>query len=114
MLDFLKLEKTTANIDLITGLGNAECLFQDLEGRTGILQFDAVFADIVDIFSTTPVDKSDLPMETPAVVPAVAAAANIAPRADEAAATKSDEPGIELEEDGIDDFDMSFLELEVV
>jgi hypothetical protein len=60
MLDFLKMEKTKNNIDLIMGLGNAQCLFQDLAGRVGVLQFDAVFADIIDIFSTTPVDASDL------------------------------------------------------
>ncbi|MCL1832425.1 MAG: ATP-binding protein, partial [Oscillospiraceae bacterium] len=60
MLDFLKMECTKNNIDMIMGLGNGECLFQDLAGRVGKLQFDAVFADIIDIFSTTPVDTSEL------------------------------------------------------
>jgi hypothetical protein len=60
MLDFLKLEKTKNNIELIMGLGNAQCLFQDLAGRVGVLQFDAVFSDIIDLFSTTPIDASEL------------------------------------------------------
>jgi len=66
MLDFLKLEKTQANIDLIMNLGNAQCLFQDLNGRAGFLRFDAVFGDIIDVFSTTPIDKSELRIAEPA------------------------------------------------
>jgi hypothetical protein len=66
MLDFLKLEKTANNIDLIMNLGNAECLFQDLSGRVGVLQFDAVFEDIIELFSTTPVDASQAREEVPA------------------------------------------------
>ena len=63
MLDFLKLEKTDDNIRIITELENAQCLFQDLNGRTGILNFDAVFQDIIDLFSTTPVDASSTIVE---------------------------------------------------
>jgi len=56
---------------LIMGLENAQCLFQDLYGRVGVLQFDAVFGDIIDIFSTTPVDASELKEEAeiPAEIP---------------------------------------------
>lgn len=61
MLDFLRLEKTETNINLLTKLGNAQCLFQDLNGRVGVLQFDAVFSDLIQVFSTTPVDISTLP-----------------------------------------------------
>lgn len=61
MLDFMRLEKTEANIRTITNLKNAQCLFQDLNGRVGVLQFDAVFADLIKVFSTTPVDISALP-----------------------------------------------------
>lgn len=60
MLDFLKLEKTKDNIQLIMSLGNAQCLFQDLNGRVGVLKFDAVFDDLIKIFSTTPVDASSI------------------------------------------------------
>lgn len=63
MLDFLKLEKTDDNIRIITELENAQCLFQDLNGRTGILNFDAVFQDIIELFSTTPVDASSTIVE---------------------------------------------------
>ena len=69
MLDFLKLEKTDDNIRLITELENAQCLFQDLNGRTGILNFDAVFQDIIDLFSTTPVDASSTAVESISEVP---------------------------------------------
>ena len=58
MLDFMKLENTQVNIDLLTSLKNAQCLMQDLNGRVGLLQFDAVFQDLIDVFSTTPVDAS--------------------------------------------------------
>lgn len=60
MLDFLKLEKTKDNIQLIMSLRNAQCLFQDLNGRVGVLKFDAVFDDLIKIFSTTPVDASSI------------------------------------------------------
>ena len=60
MLDFLKLEKTKDNIQLIMSLGNAQCLFQDLNGRVGVLKFDAVFDDLIKVFSTTPVDASSI------------------------------------------------------
>ncbi|WP_101698698.1 ATP-binding protein [Clostridium minihomine] len=65
MLDFLKMEKTPSNIQLLNSLGNAQCLFQDLNGRVGILQFDAVFQDLIDVFSTTPVDAKNLKIEQP-------------------------------------------------
>lgn len=58
MLDFLNLEKTPSNIDLIMGLGNAQCLFQDRQGHVGVLKFDAVFSDLIEVFSTTPVDAT--------------------------------------------------------
>ena len=60
MLDFLKLEKTKDNIQLIMSLTNAQCLFQDLNGRVGVLKFDAVFDDLIKVFSTTPIDASSI------------------------------------------------------
>lgn len=54
MLDFLRLENTQENRAKLMCLGNGECLFQDLYGRVGKLKFDAVFQDIIDVFSTTP------------------------------------------------------------
>lgn len=60
MLDFLKIEKTKDNIQLIMSLGNAQCLFQDLNGRVGVLKFDAVFDDLIKVFSTTPIDASNV------------------------------------------------------
>lgn len=70
MLDFMKMEKTKSNLELMMTLGDPdnpdekekrrpECLFQDRNGRVGILTFDAVFDDLIDVFGTTPVDASE-------------------------------------------------------
>lgn len=59
MLEYLNLELTKENIELIRSLGNGQCLFQDLQGRVGVLAFDAVFSDLIEVFSTTPVDESE-------------------------------------------------------
>lgn len=65
MLDYLNLENTDYNIEVLKKLGNGECLFQDLDGHVGKLKFDAVFQDIIDVFSTTPKteDEADLYQE---------------------------------------------------
>lgn len=73
MLDFLRLEKTPTNIELIMGLKNGQCFFQDLNGRVGILQFDAVFEDLIQVFSTTPVDIATLKTDETPEIPAPAA-----------------------------------------
>ena len=54
MLKYLNLEITKENVNMIHTLENAQCVFRDLNGRVGLLKFDAVFQDIIDIFSTTP------------------------------------------------------------
>lgn len=51
---FMNIEPSVSNKETIKSLGNAECLFQDLDGHVGILHFDAVFQDIIDVFNTTP------------------------------------------------------------
>ena len=59
MLEYLSLENTKENRELIKALGNAECLFQDMNGRVGVLKFDAVFQDIINVFNTTPKTKEE-------------------------------------------------------
>lgn len=54
MIDYLGLENTEKNREKIKSLENGSCLFQDLNGHVGELKFDAVFQDIIDVFSTTP------------------------------------------------------------
>lgn len=54
MCDYMGLAPTVANKETFKNLGNGECLFQDLDGHVGILKFDAVFQDLIDVFSTTP------------------------------------------------------------
>ncbi len=64
MLDFLKLERTKANYELLMGLQNRECLFSDLNGRVGKLEFDAVFSDLIEVFGTTPTDENEIDNNT--------------------------------------------------
>lgn len=67
MCEYLGLEATEENKKTIMNLRNGECMFQDLDKRVGILQFDAVFQDIIDVFSTTPKAKeNDVEMKAPA------------------------------------------------
>lgn len=54
MCKYMGLEATASNRDTLKNLRNGECLFQDLDGHIGVLKFDAVFQDLIDVFSTTP------------------------------------------------------------
>ena len=54
MCEYLKIDVSKQNITQIMGLENAECMFRDLDGRVGKLKFDAVFADVIKCFNTTP------------------------------------------------------------
>ena len=57
MCEYMDLEATQENKEVLKNLKNGECLFQDLDRHIGILRFDAVFQDIIDLFSTTPKAK---------------------------------------------------------
>jgi len=59
MLEYMNMEITPENREMIMTLGNGQCVFQDLFGRVGVLQFDAVFEDIIDAFSTTPISRAE-------------------------------------------------------
>lgn len=61
MLDYLGLENTEDNRGTVKNLENGTCLFQDLSGHVGILHFDAVFQDIIDVFKTTPTTETETP-----------------------------------------------------
>lgn len=55
VLEFLDLEITDENIDTVRNLETGECLFQDLEGRVGILNIDVVFEHLKKkAFNTNP------------------------------------------------------------
>lgn len=60
MCEYMNLEPTQENREVLRNLGNGECLFQDLDRHVGILKFDAVFRDIIDVFSTTPKTRDDM------------------------------------------------------
>lgn len=57
ILDFVELEDTSNNREMISKLPNGTCLFKDLDDRIGILKFEAVFQHIIDAFDTTPVEE---------------------------------------------------------
>lgn len=82
MCEYMGLEPTPGNKETIKELQNGECLFQDLEGHVGILQFDAVFQDLIDVFSTTPKEKETNDIEKtsekniPEILPAAAVQQN--------------------------------------
>lgn len=59
VLEFLNLEISEDNIDEVRNLANAECLFQDLDGRVGKLKFDVVFEHLIEAFKTTPTKKKE-------------------------------------------------------
>lgn len=55
ILEFLNLDDTEENIEIIKNLGNGECVFQDLDGRVGKLKFDAVHRHLIEkAFNTNP------------------------------------------------------------
>jgi hypothetical protein len=54
LLDYIGLEATSENLLKIKNLKSGECFFKDVYGRVGVLEFDAVFQDLIDVFSTTP------------------------------------------------------------
>lgn len=75
MCSYMGLDITEENKDIFKRLRNGQCMFMDLDGHVGVLQFDAVFQDIIEVFSTTPVPDEkkthDEPKETVEDVPEV-------------------------------------------
>lgn len=53
-LEYLGLEVTEENMNVIKGLENGISLFQDLDGRTGVVAIDAVFEEYINAFDTKP------------------------------------------------------------
>ena len=58
MCEYMGIASTPENQEELMGLRNAECMFRDLDGHVGKLEFDAVFQDFIDIFSTTPTQET--------------------------------------------------------
>ena len=59
LLEYIGLEITPENMAIIQNLHSGQCLFKDMYNRVGVLQFDAVFQDIIDVFSTTPKEDEE-------------------------------------------------------
>ncbi|HEF0384067.1 TPA: ATP-binding protein [Clostridium perfringens] len=56
MLEFMNKSVTEENIKMLMELENRQAVFQDLDGRVGVIEFDAVFEQFIECFSTTPED----------------------------------------------------------
>lgn len=54
ILDFLNLEDHEGNRGLIRELGNGQCLMQDADGRTAIMQVDSWSEEMREAFDTNP------------------------------------------------------------
>lgn len=59
MCEYMGMKPTPMNKGAFKSLRNGECIFQDLDGHVGKLKFDAVFQDLIDVFSTTPKAKTN-------------------------------------------------------
>lgn len=61
MLDYLNLPKTEININRLKNLKRGECLFQDIYGRSAVIQINPVFVDLLDAFdsSTSSVEERE-------------------------------------------------------
>ncbi|WP_223882013.1 ATP-binding protein [Niallia endozanthoxylica] len=53
MLEFLNLPQTNTNINRIRNMSKGNCLFQDIYGRSAIIQIDPVFADLAKAFDSS-------------------------------------------------------------
>ncbi|WP_034430046.1 ATP-binding protein [Caldisalinibacter kiritimatiensis] len=53
------IEPTEENKEILSSLENGMCLFQDLEGRTGVVAIDAVFEEYINAFKTGAEDKEE-------------------------------------------------------
>ena len=51
---FMGLEYTEANVELLRGLENGECLYCDIYGVCGVIYIDYVFEEFLRAFDTRP------------------------------------------------------------
>lgn len=60
MLEFMKMEQSEENIEMILKLENRQAIFQDLDGRVEKITFDAIFDVFIETFNTKPKDTANL------------------------------------------------------
>jgi hypothetical protein len=53
MLEYLNLPQTRSNIEKIRSMSKGKCLFQDIYGRTAIIQVDPIFSDLATAFDSS-------------------------------------------------------------
>lgn len=53
MLEFLNLPQTKGNVEKIRSLTKGKCLFQDIYGRTAVIQIDPIFSDLETAFDSS-------------------------------------------------------------
>mgnify|MGYP000874965882 CR=1 FL=1 len=59
MLEYLNLPQTRANIEKIRSMSKGKCLFQDIYGRTAIVQIDPIFSDLATAFDSSTSTKEE-------------------------------------------------------
>lgn len=60
ILEFMKMEESEENIEMILKLENGQAIFQDLDGRVEKITFDAIFDMFIETFNTKPQDTANL------------------------------------------------------
>jgi hypothetical protein len=53
MLEYLNLPQTKANIDKIRALSKGRCLFQDIYGRTAVVEINPIFEELTTAFDSS-------------------------------------------------------------
>lgn len=53
-LEFMSLEYTDSNIEVLQGLENGDCLYQDIYGQISVIHVDYVYAGLLKTFDTRP------------------------------------------------------------
>ena len=56
-LEFMGLEFTESNVDILRNLENGECLFADIYGHCGVIKFDFVFVEFERGLNTSPPER---------------------------------------------------------
>lgn len=63
MLETFNIESSESNIQTLMNLGQGECLFQDIYGRTDVMKVNLLFTDILEAFDTSTADEEEKEFE---------------------------------------------------
>lgn len=63
MLETFNIEVSEENVQTLMNLGQGECLFQDIYGRTDVMKVNLLFKQVFDAFDTSTADDSEREFE---------------------------------------------------